>query len=134
MARKKPTTSDAPPSRMPERQTAAVRIVVDSPEGSEPYYANHVEVGCSKFDFFLLCARLPTKLPMAVFKAAADTGEIHLPATVQLVFPASLVAGLIRALETQKAQYEKDNGKIPDLGANAPKEGKPHDNATKKAH
>jgi hypothetical protein len=119
MAKKK--TSATPTGDASQKQAVQIKVVIDVPEGSEPYYANHVEVGCSRFDFFLLFARMPTKVTSAVYKAAVDQGEIHVPATVQLVIPASIVAGLMRALETQKAKFEKDNGKIPDLGANAPK-------------
>jgi hypothetical protein len=134
MAKKKTTTSTAAVSKPKAAKSANVRIVVDIPDGSEPYYANHVEVGCSKYDFFLLFARMPTKLPPAVVQAVLDTGEIHVPSTVQVVVPASIVAGLIRALEIQKAKYEKDNGEIPDLGANAPKPGKPNDKPPAKTH
>jgi hypothetical protein len=33
------------------------------------------------------------------------------------VCPASVIGGFIRALEIQKAAYEKENGEIRDLGA-----------------
>lgn len=133
MAKKKKAMST--PGAAPKPAVAQVKIVVDMPEGSEPYYANHVEVGHTKFDFFLLCSRLPTKPSSAVIQSAVASGELHIPATVQVTFPASLIAGLIRALETQKQAFEKDAGPIPDLGAGAPKAGAgSNDKPTKKIH
>lgn len=133
MAKKKTLS---PPAAAPPGAVANVRVIVDAPDGSEPYYVNHIEVGATKFDFSLLCARIPTKPSAESFAQAAASGELHIPATVQVVIPASLVGGLVRALTIQKEQYEKINGPIPDLGANAPKPPKAesNDKPAKKTH
>jgi hypothetical protein len=39
----------------------SVRLVIEVPDGSEPYYSNHLEVGHSKFDFFFAVLAPPSE-------------------------------------------------------------------------
>lgn len=87
----------------------AVRIAVDIPDGTPAHYANFIEISHTKWDFSLIGARLPAKHSAAQFAEMQATGILSLPADVTINFPPTLMAGLIRALTTQKEAYEKEN-------------------------
>ena len=57
-----------------------------------------------------MAARVPAKHDAAKIAEMKATGALVLPADVVISIPANLVPGLIRALTSQKEQYEKDNG------------------------
>jgi hypothetical protein len=61
-------------------------------------------------DFSLLCVRMPAKLSDERKSQILATKELHVEPDVVITFPTSLVPSLIRALTTQKENYEKAIG------------------------
>lgn len=92
----------------------SVKPVLDVSEDSGFVYANHAEVGHSRHEFFVLFAKIPSKIPRSRLEIVKASGELHFDASVQLVIPPSLIGGLIKALSDQRAKYEKEFGPIMD--------------------
>lgn len=90
--------------------TATVRVTVYPSEGTATFYANHAEITATQHDFTLLFTQVPAKPGAEDFESARLTGELRVPASVQLTIPTSLMAGLVRALTMQKELYEKQYG------------------------
>ena len=88
----------------------AVRVVLEVQEGTPSFYSNYMEVSQTKWDFSLIFATLPPKPSAAKIAEMQATGILACPAEVTINFPTTLMAGLIRALITQKEAYEKENG------------------------
>jgi hypothetical protein len=105
MARKK---QSAPPA-----QSVRLRVAVEATESTPAYYANYLEVAISANEFALSAVRVPTKPNQAVIQS----GELRLEPAVQLLIPPTVVPGLIRALTTQRNNYESQFGPIKDTGA-----------------
>jgi hypothetical protein len=79
---------------------------------------NYMEAANTANDFSLLCVRMPAKLSTERKSHALATKELHIEPDVVITFPTSLVPGLIRALTTQKENYEKAIGtRIQEPGA-----------------
>jgi hypothetical protein len=118
MARRTRPQAAPPPDRVePERE---VRLSIATQVGEETftYYANYAEIASTAHDVGLLFARLPGKLPPEKLQEAVSTGGIlTLTCDVQIVIPATLIDGLIRALNTQKAEHERRYGTIHEPGA-----------------
>jgi hypothetical protein len=112
MAKKSTRKGNGGPTH--ERPKLTAKVVLDVPPGLEPEYVNHIEVGRSRYDFFVLCGRLPTKPGSDFIERVRATGEAHIDATAQLLIPVNAMPGLIRALTTQKEAYEKEHGPIQD--------------------
>jgi hypothetical protein len=115
MARR--TRPRAPPPESAERETE-VRLSISLQIGEETftYYANHAEIASTPHEFALLFARMPTKLPPEKLDEAMS-GNLTLTSDVQILIPATLIPGLIRALNTQKANHEQRYGTIHEPGA-----------------
>ncbi len=88
------------------------RLSVEITDSTSSSYVNHIEVGHSDHEFFLMCARLPTKLSKTDIELAKASGELRLEAMVQVLIPPTLVSGLIAALQMQKEQFEKKHGAL----------------------
>jgi hypothetical protein len=86
------------------------RVVVEVPDGTPQYYANFIEVSNTVWDFSMIFATMPAKLSAAKIEEIQATGSIPLQAQLTVNFPPTLLVGLIRALTTQKEQYEKAMG------------------------
>jgi hypothetical protein len=94
-----------------------LRIVIDPNDAAPVYYVNFMEVANTPSDFSLLCVRLPPKLSDEKRREVMVKKEFHAEPDVILTFPTSIVPGLIRALTTQKENYEKAMGlKIQEPG------------------
>lgn len=82
---------------------------------TEHHYANYISVGHSPWDFSISFGMFSTPQKGDVpskGKAPNAEMEFEVPTQVEINFPLSLIAGLIRALETQKQAYEKQFGPI----------------------
>lgn len=97
----------APP---PAASPRAASIAIEVSEGTPAYYANHIEIGQTKWDFMLISSRLPAKPSSARVVEMQNTGVLTIPADVTINFPAHLMPGLIRALTSQKETFEKQTG------------------------
>lgn len=118
MARKRTTKSASPAAAKPQALT--VRPTVQVSEATPTYYVNSVEVSNTQHDFSLICTKIPAKLTPAEWQRASATGELAVEASVLLTCPTTLIPALVRALNTQKEMYEKQNGPIPDLATITP--------------
>ena len=103
----------------PENQKVTIPAIKLEPiENAAVFYANHIEVANTPQDFSLICARLPGKLSAAKIAEIKELGALVIEPEVQIVIPARLVPGLIRALTAQKELYEKTFGEpLEEVGA-----------------
>jgi hypothetical protein len=107
----------APPPDSPEPAPVMLSISAQVGEETFTYYANYAEIASTAHDVGLLFARLPGKLPPEKVQEAVNTGGLTLTCDVQIVIPTTLIDGLIRALNTQKAEHERRYGTIHEPGA-----------------
>jgi hypothetical protein len=107
-------TGPPPKSAEPE---AEIRLSLATQVGEETftYYANHAEIASTPHEFALLFARMPAKLPPEKLEEASG-GTLTLTSDVQILIPATLIPGLIRALNTHKAVHEQRYGTIHEPG------------------
>jgi hypothetical protein len=96
-------------SSLPQ-QINVTAIRLEPLENAATFYVNHIEVGSSAHDFSLICGRLPGKLSLDQFEEVKGSGALVVEPEVQVVIPATLVIGLIKALTAQKDNYEKTYG------------------------
>jgi len=92
----------------PQINVTAIRM--EPLESASTYYVNHIEIGSSAHDFSLICGRLPGKLSAEQFEDIREGGALVVEPEVQIIIPATLVLGLIKALTIQKDTYEKTYG------------------------
>jgi hypothetical protein len=102
----------------PAEQETEVRLSVSTQIGEETftYYANHAEIASTPHEFALLFARMPSKLSPEKLEETIS-GNLALTSEVQILIPATLIPGLIRALNTQKTVHEQRYGTIHEPGA-----------------
>jgi hypothetical protein len=84
--------------------------VIEVTESTPQFYANFIEITNSPWDFSLIFGTLPSKLNRNQVEEIQATGTIPVQAQLTVNFPPTLLAGLIRALTTQKELYEKAMG------------------------
>jgi hypothetical protein len=83
--------------------------VVFEPIGAAPcFYVNHAEVARSLYDIGVILTRLPVKLSASDLASAKEKGELSVKPVVELVLPPLFVENLIAALQTQLAQFKRD--------------------------
>jgi hypothetical protein len=87
-----------------------VRPQIDVTDNTAQFYANFIEITNSPWDFSLISATLPSKLNRTQVEEIQATGTIPVQAQLTVNFPPTLLAGLIRALTTQKELYETTMG------------------------
>jgi hypothetical protein len=108
---RRPTARKATAARSPRTPTLAditdVRVVVDPNETAPLYYVNYMEVGHTGHDFTLFGVRLPPKISEDKKADVMTTKELHVEPEVVISIPLGMIAGLIRALTTQKEAFEK---------------------------
>ena len=102
------TTSNG---REPQPGPAGVTISTQIGDETFTYYANHAEVVCIPQEFAILFARMPAKFPPDKVDEV-KAGRLSLTCDVQILIPTTMIDGLIRALGTQKAAYERRYGPI----------------------
>ncbi len=103
-----------PTSAEPETQ---FRLSLATQVGDETftYYANHAEIASTPHEFALMFARMPAKLPPEKLEEVGG-GTLTLTSDVQILIPATLIPGLIRALNTHKTVHEQRYGAIHEPG------------------
>jgi len=105
--------------RKPEPEpTLSVRPAVQLSEHTPVYYVNHAELMSSVYEFGVVFARLPIKPGVEQMAEAQQSGVLTVDAELQVLLPPALIPGLIRALTSQRDQYEAIFGPIADHGAN----------------
>ena len=82
-------------------------IAMESGEGTPVYYVNHVEISHTKNDFCITAGRLPARFGPTAKTELESTGVLLINAEVQILFPPTMLPGLIRALSSQQDAYEK---------------------------
>ena len=97
-------TSDSDP------QVLTARVVLHPSEDVPSYYVNFIEVASSQNEFSIYGAQVPTKMSLDAIEGAKKSGEFHLDAEVQIVFPVTIIQGLIDALAKQRDFYCKQFG------------------------
>jgi hypothetical protein len=110
-----------PIQKKPEPANAGITkistIRLEPLENASVYYVNYIEVAHSTQDFSLICARIPSKFTYDEIKEANNVGALVVEPEVQVIVPTTLIPGLIRALTTQKENYEKAFGvQIKEVG------------------
>ncbi len=104
--KKLPKAKREPAPKLPETISGLV-VKLEPLENASTYYANHIEIGSTAHDFSIICARLPPKLTTEQFvQVRADNTLIFEP-EVQIIVPATLIVGMIKALTVQKELYER---------------------------
>jgi len=115
MARTRSHPAPSSGSAEPKAQAVTTLVTTEIGEQTATYYANHAEIAALPHDFAMLFARIPAKLSPEKLEQA-KAGMVILPADVQIVIPATLIDGLIRALNVAKTIYEERYGAIHDKG------------------
>ena len=87
-----------------------VRIALQPSADAQAFYANFLEVAHGPHDLTIYGVRIPAKLNLADKDAATTTGELQLEPEFQIVISPTLAPGLIRALQSQVDQWEKEFG------------------------
>jgi hypothetical protein len=110
----------AQPNPVPESTGPGteVQLTISTQVGEDTftYYANYAEIASTPHEFAFLFARMPAKLsPEKLEEARA--GTLTLTSDVQILIPATLIPGLIRALNTHKTVHEQRYGTIHEPGA-----------------
>lgn len=95
-------------------QSLRARVVLHPSEDLPNYYVNYIEIALSQNDFSLYGVRVPTKMSTSDVEAAKKSGEFHFHPDVEIVFPVTIIQGLIDALVKQRDLYVKSfGGSIP---------------------
>ncbi len=88
-----------------EPQSLSVKIVLHPSEDVPSYYVNFIEVALSKNEFSMNGVRVPTKMSTDAIERATKSKEFHLDSEVEIVFPVTIIQGLIDALARQRDLY-----------------------------
>ncbi len=99
-------------ARAEPKAELSVRIVVEADRDTPTYYVNHAEVAVGLHELAIWFARLPTKPSRDETEEAQRTGEIVVEPEFQILFPPTLLPGLIEALETTQKTFETLFGPI----------------------
>lgn len=84
-----------------------LRATIEPTDSSPVYFVNLMEVGHTAHDFTIFGIRVPAKLSRAQLEVVSKDEPLVLPAEFQVIIPPTLVPGLISALTSQLAEYEK---------------------------
>jgi hypothetical protein len=104
----------------PPEVSLTIRPLIDVREDTPQYYTNHIELSMTPHEFCLSAGRMPSRLRPDEIAEAQQSGIVKVPADVQILFPTTLVAGLLRVLSVQKDLYEKQFGVELKDSASAP--------------
>jgi hypothetical protein len=93
----------------------SVSVAMQVGDETVTYYANLAEIAPLQHDFAMLFGRLPAKLPPDK-QEEAKAGMVTLTSDVQILIPATMIEGLMRALATAKTIYEQRYGVLHEPG------------------
>lgn len=99
LAKNEKSSSGAPAAK---QLTIVSEVSTDTPT----YYVNHAEIGVSDHEYSIWFSRLPTKLGRSDTAIAMETGEIVIEPEFQILFPLTMIDGLISALQAAKQQLQ----------------------------
>ena len=101
---------------MPDDDQVQVRIgPSEQPEYLRPQYANHVSVNHTPYDFQLQFALMTMPGPERPAKPGETEVEVNPQTVAKVIVPASVMHGLIGALQQQFDAYLNQFG-IPGMG------------------
>lgn len=89
-----------------------VKIEVTTGPDTPTYYINFAEVHHSQHEFGMAVVRTPGKMPRAQIEALKESGQLVVSADVLLLFPPTMLPGLIDALTQQRQKFEAKFGPI----------------------
>ena len=93
-----------------EPQSLSAKLVLHPSEDVSSYYVNYIEVALSQNEFSMYGVQIPTKMSPDAIERAKKSGEFNIVAEVQIVFPVTIIQGLIDALARQRDLYCKQFG------------------------
>ena len=107
-AKRRQTTTKAP-------KFITTKASIRASDETPLYYVNYAEIAMNAYEFSLYGGRVPTKPSPELIRVSKETGTISVDALFQMVFPVSLVDGLIEALNKQRTLHEAQFGPITKL-------------------
>ena len=114
---RKPKGNGAEPNEL------RLKVVVDPTEDTSAHYINHAEIHHSLNEFGMFVARVPPRLSAAKLEQAKQSGTVIVEPLLHLLFPPTMVPGLIRALTLQREAYETRFGRIKEKPEDGAKNG-----------
>src|SRR5690348_8026819 len=102
------TRKSARKSSEPTSITTKIRVEVTS--DTPTYYSNYIEISHNRHEFAMTVARAPSKVSPTQIAEAKATGEFVLTPEIQILFPPSLISGLIDALIKQREAFDREHG------------------------
>jgi hypothetical protein len=99
-------------AKSPPLGAVSLNISIDVTEDTPTYYANHLEVGHSHFEFMLNVSRLPPKPSAEQMRRVEEQGALIVNPEMQILFSPKLAVAFMEALRLQIASYETNVGKI----------------------
>ena len=90
-----------------EREVIATRISIKLSEDTHTYYANFAEVTHSPHEYIIYFCRTPAKLDEHALEMAKASQMISVEADLEVMFPPTMIDGLIDALKSQKEKYKE---------------------------
>ncbi len=96
------------------RAEAEVALSIDVTSGPDTptYYINMAEIHHTAHEFGMAVVRTPGKMPKERLEALKTAGQLVVPADVLLLFPPTMLPGLIEALTLQRDKFESRFGPI----------------------
>ncbi|MCW5750861.1 MAG: hypothetical protein KIT81_06920 [Alphaproteobacteria bacterium] len=103
------------PSRKPKVETKTpkdgeqlrLKVVIDYSSDMPSYYANFAEISRTEHEFAVTFAKTPPKPSVAQLTEAKASGELVVEPIVQILFPPTMMEGLITALRTQFEKFQE---------------------------
>ncbi|HEY2781068.1 MAG TPA: hypothetical protein VGI90_09830 [Steroidobacteraceae bacterium] len=95
-------------------QFKQLKILLNDDADIPSYYVNYAEITQGMHEFSLYVAKVPGRLSAETLATVQETNELRVDPLLQIVFPPTLLPGLLRALTLQKDSYESMHGEIRD--------------------
>lgn len=88
-----------------------VTVIMPTPHDLPFYYVNHLEVSQSPFEFAIAGGRAPARMTDAQRIDVEKNKKLAIEPVVQILIPAAIMPGFIKALQTQLEKHESNYGK-----------------------
>ena len=96
-----------------QEREITVRVTLDPDTEAPTYYVNYAEVSHNQYEIGISVARLPTKFSNEQLSKIRESKQIQYKPLLQLVLPPAVIPGLIEALRSQLALYERSTATSP---------------------
>lgn len=94
------------------------KIAVEEPPGLPVFYVNYMEAASGPNDIAITAVKIGPRFSPSRLAEIKESASLTVEADVQIIFPATILPGLIRALNTVRTAYEKNTGYVlKDQGA-----------------